>query len=69
MMELWNDFEGKTIDGRFPLEHLIGPKGRSAYFTGKTETGTPVVVRLIEFQGQRAEAGGAQGQGATAWSP
>ena len=47
-MELWNDFEGKTIDGRFPLEHLIGPKGRSAYFTGKTETGTPVVVRLIE---------------------
>ncbi len=48
MMELWNDFEGKTIDGRFPLEHLIGPKGRSAYFTGKTETGTPVVVRLIE---------------------
>lgn len=47
-MELWNDFEGKTVDGRFPLEHLIGPKGRSAYFTGKTETGAPVVLRLIE---------------------
>ncbi len=47
-MELWNDFEGKTVDGRFQLDHLIGPKGRSAYFTGRDEAGSPVVIRLIE---------------------
>ena len=47
-MELWNDFEGKTVDGRFQLVHLIGPKGRSAYFTAKDETGAPAVIRLIE---------------------
>ena len=47
-MELWNDFEGKTVDGRFHLEHLIGPKGRSAYFTTKDETGAPATIRLIE---------------------
>ena len=47
-MELWNDFEGKTVDGRFHLDHLIGPKGRSAYFTTKDEGGGPAAIRLIE---------------------
>ncbi len=47
-MELWNDFEGKTVDGRFHLDHLIGPKGRSAYFTTKDEAGAPATIRLIE---------------------
>jgi len=47
-MELWNDFEGKAVDGRFQLDHLIGPKGRSAYFTTRDETGAPAVIRLIE---------------------
>ncbi len=47
-MELWNDFEGKNVDGRFQLDHLIGPKGRSAYFTTRDETGGPAVIRLIE---------------------
>ncbi len=47
-MELWNDFEGKTVDGRFHLEHLIGPKGRSAYFTTRDEAGAPATIRLIE---------------------
>ncbi len=47
-MELWNDFEGKTVDGRFQLDHLIGPKGRSAYFTTKDEGSGPAVIRLIE---------------------
>lgn len=47
-MELWNDFEGMVVGGRFQLDHLIGPKGRSAYFTTKDQTGTPAVIRLIE---------------------
>jgi hypothetical protein len=47
-MELWNDFEGKTVDGQFELDHLIGPKGRSAYFTTKDAAGAAAVIRLIE---------------------
>lgn len=47
-MELWNDFEGKTVDGRYPLERLLAPKGRSALFATKDEQGSPAVIRLIE---------------------
>ncbi len=47
-MELWNDYEGKTVDGRYRLERLIGPKGRSAFFTTVDEAGQPAVIRLIE---------------------
>jgi len=47
-MELWNDFEGKTVDGRFHLDQLIGPKGRSAYFMTRDEAGAPATIRLIE---------------------
>lgn len=47
-MELWNDFEGKTVDSRFHLDQLIGPKGRSAYFMTRDEAGAPATIRLIE---------------------
>ena len=47
-MELWNDFEGKTLDGQYRLERLIGPKGRSAFFEGQTDTGERTTVRVIE---------------------
>ena len=47
-MELWNDYEGKTVDGRYRLERLIGPKGRSAFFTTTGVDGRPAVIRLIE---------------------
>lgn len=47
-MELWNDYEGKLLDGQFRLERLIGPKGRSAFFTTVCPDGTPATIRVIE---------------------
>lgn len=47
-MELWNDYEGKLLDGQFRLERLIGPKGRSAFFTTSDKDGRPATVRIIE---------------------
>ena len=47
-MRLWNDYEGKTIAGLFPVEKLIRPEGRSAFFTTTNGSGKPAVLRLIE---------------------
>jgi hypothetical protein len=46
-MDLWNEYEGRSIDGLFPLKRLIRPEGRSAFFT-TTSSGTSTVIRLIE---------------------
>ena len=47
-MELWTDYEGRTIDGVYPLTKLIRPEGRSAFFSTSNGTGVPTVIRLIE---------------------
>jgi eukaryotic-like serine/threonine-protein kinase len=47
-MDLWNEYEGRTIDGVFPLTKLLRPEGRSAFFTTSNGTGVPTVIRLIE---------------------
>src|SRR5579875_2541672 len=47
-MELWSEYEGRTIDGAFPLTKLLQPEGRSAFFLTRNGTGTPTVIRLIE---------------------
>jgi hypothetical protein len=47
-MELWTEYEGRTIDGAFPLTKLIRPEGRSAFFSTSNGTGGPTVIRLIE---------------------
>jgi eukaryotic-like serine/threonine-protein kinase len=47
-MELWTEYEGRTIDGVFPLTKLIRPEGRSAFFSTSNGTGGPTVIRLIE---------------------
>jgi hypothetical protein len=47
-MRLWNDYEGTTIAEVYPIEKLIRPEGRSAFFTTSNGTGTPAVIRLIE---------------------
>jgi hypothetical protein len=38
-MQFWNELEGQTIDGIYPLRRLVRSEGRSAWF--ETETGTP----------------------------
>ena len=47
-MELWTEYEGRTIDGAFPLTRLIRPEGRSAFFSTSNGSGGPTVIRLIE---------------------
>ena len=47
-MNFWNDYEGKTIDEKYPLEKLLYPEGRSGFFTTSNGTGTSAVVRLTE---------------------
>jgi len=46
-MELWTDYEGRTIDD-FPLKKLLRPEGRSAFYATSTGKGDPTVIRLIE---------------------
>ncbi|MCU1252335.1 MAG: Serine/threonine protein kinaserelated protein [Edaphobacter sp.] len=47
-MNLWTEYEGRTIDGVYPLTKLIRPEGRSAFFSTSNGTGVPTVIRLIE---------------------
>jgi eukaryotic-like serine/threonine-protein kinase len=54
-MELWNEYEGRTIDGLFPLTKLLRPEGRSAFFATSNGTGVPTVIRLIESHFDDAE--------------
>ena len=42
-MQFWNELEGQTIDGLFPLRRLIRSEGRSAWF--ETETPAPQTGR------------------------
>ena len=46
-MELWNDYEGKTV-AAFPLKELLRPEGRSAFFATSETDGKPAVLRLTE---------------------
>jgi len=46
-MELWTEYEGRTIDGAFPLKKLLLPEGRSAFFSTSNGKGAPTVIRLI----------------------
>ncbi len=47
-MDLWTEYEGRTIAGAYPLTKLILPEGRSAFFSTSNGTGVPTVIRLIE---------------------
>jgi hypothetical protein len=47
-MQLWTDYEGVILDGAFPLQKLLLPEGRSAFFSTAGSRGEPTVVRLIE---------------------
>ena len=46
-MELWTEYEGRMIDGAFPLKKLLLPEGRSAFFSTSNGNGVPTVIRLI----------------------
>jgi hypothetical protein len=54
-MQLWNDYEGRTIAEIFPLNKLLAPEGRSAYFSTTNGTGIPAIIRLIEAHFDESE--------------
>jgi hypothetical protein len=54
-MQLWNDYEGRTIADAYPLKKLVRPEGRSAFFLTTNGTGTPAMVRLIEAHFDESE--------------
>ncbi len=54
-MQLWTDYEGRTIAEAYPLEKLLRPEGRSAFFSTSNGTGTPAVIRLIEAHFDESE--------------
>lgn len=47
-MELWTEYEGRTIDGAYPLTKLLQPEGRSAFFSTSNGAGEQTIIRLIE---------------------
>jgi hypothetical protein len=47
-MLLWNDYEGKTIDGKYLLGPLLGPEGRSALFAVAEGAETPSAIAITE---------------------
>jgi hypothetical protein len=53
-MQLWNDYEGKTIDGQWPLGRLLRTEGRSALFTTTRPSGGAAVLRLTEALNDQA---------------
>ncbi len=54
-MQLWNDYEGRTIADAYPLGKLLRPEGRSAFFSTSNGTGTPSVIRIIEAHFDESE--------------
>jgi len=54
-MQLWNEYEGRTVADRFPLIKLLQPEGRSAFFSTRDEDGKPAIVRLIEAHFDESE--------------
>lgn len=47
-MDLWSEYQGITVDGAFPLNKLLQPEGRSAFFSTSNAKGESVFIRLIE---------------------
>jgi eukaryotic-like serine/threonine-protein kinase len=54
-MQLWNDYEGRTIADAYPLTKLVRPEGRSACFLTTNGTGAPAIVRVIEAHFDESE--------------
>ena len=54
-MQLWNDYEGKTLDGTFPIEALLSTEGRNACFATHGRDGRPAVLRLTEALNDQQE--------------
>ena len=48
VMELWNDFEACTVEGRYPLGKLVRTEGRRAWFETQQGDGKTALIILTE---------------------
>jgi hypothetical protein len=55
IMQLWNDYEGKTIADVYPLGPLLRPEGRSALFALAGGADAPAIIRLTEALNDEGE--------------
>ena len=47
-MNLWTEYEGRTIAGVYPLRKLLRSEGRNGFFATSNSTGESAVIRLTE---------------------
>jgi hypothetical protein len=47
-MQFWNELEGRTIDGRYPLRRLVRSEGRRAWFETEAAPGSAATISLTE---------------------
>ncbi len=47
-MNLWTEYEGRTVAGAYTLDKLLRSEGRNAFFATSNGTGIPAVIRLTE---------------------
>ena len=59
-MQFWNELEGQTIDGQFPLRRLVRSEGRSAWFESETSAAQPerATISLTEVLTDADEVAG-----------
>lgn len=47
-MQLWTEYEGRTIEGSYTLGKLLRSEGRNGFFSTSDKTGNSAVIRLTE---------------------
>jgi hypothetical protein len=47
-MQLWTEYEGRTIEGTYTLGKLLRSEGRNGFFATADATGNPAVIRITE---------------------
>ena len=47
-MQLWTEYEGRTIEGAYTLGKLLRSEGRNGFFATSDTTGNSAVIRLTE---------------------
>src|ERR1700685_155124 len=47
-MQLWTEYEGRTIEGTYTLGKLLRSEGRNGFFATADTAGNPAVIRITE---------------------
>src|SRR5664279_360478 len=55
MSEMWKQWVGRTVDGKFVLQSYLGGSGHSAVFLTKSADAKNAAIKLIAADGEDAE--------------